>query len=205
MDIQPLDEGDQIREMYARYGLAMYSAQVMEAGIRQALVMAKLSSNDSATRIDYDNLMSNASTNVLGRLIAALKPFLEGDESLVSDLALALRIRNQLAHHFFWDHSVDAISTPGRNRMIAESIAFIELFDDVTTRLENVTRQYLSARHMTEPGFEAMVLQEFQFLQNRDPSIGLDLCIRCEAPMNTVQSSRRQFQACPQCGTISLA
>jgi len=204
MYTRTIDESEHIREMYARYGLAMYFAHVLETIVRHALVMAKLSTNVSATRNDYDELFSDASTSVLGRLIGSLEPFLGEDDSLVSDLALALRARNQLAHHFFWDHATDANSTSGRNHMIAESIAFSNLFNSVATRLEQMTRQQLLARHVSDSDFEASVSRELHALQNRPPDVDQGRCIRCDNLMNTVQSTTGPFRECPHCRRIAI-
>ncbi|MGB3327311.1 MAG: hypothetical protein WBA46_00070, partial [Thermomicrobiales bacterium] len=74
------------REMYALYGHAMYFAPVMEAAVRLALVMAKMSNSPSANREEFDDLLSSSSNTVLGILIESLKPFIANDATLESDL-----------------------------------------------------------------------------------------------------------------------
>jgi hypothetical protein len=54
MTEEDIDPGDHhTREMYARYGLAMYFAQVVEAGIKNALVMAELADARFAAVEDF--------------------------------------------------------------------------------------------------------------------------------------------------------
>jgi hypothetical protein len=49
-----MDQGDQIRDTYAHFGLAMYMAQVLEHGLVNAMVIARafhrLTSTPSWTR-----------------------------------------------------------------------------------------------------------------------------------------------------------
>lgn len=167
-DQQPLNDDDHTREMYALYGLAMYFAQIMEAGVRFALATAKLSNSPTANQDDFDDLLSNSSKSVLGRLIRAFKPFLTNDATLESDLEIALQARNRLAHHFFWDHAIDAMSTEGRNLMMAESVSARDLFDSVTVRLDNMTRQYLVARGLSIVQIEELLQNELHALRLQD-------------------------------------
>lgn len=71
---EEIDPGDHhTREMYARYGLAMYFAQVVEAGIKNALVMAELADAQFTTIEDFDAASDTNFKTVLGRLIEKFK------------------------------------------------------------------------------------------------------------------------------------
>ena len=94
-------EEDNTREMYARYGLAMYLAQTVEANLKSALSMAELGDSRFQTLEDFDTYAATNFKTVLGRLIEKFKPFLSTDQQFADDLQLALLTRNQLAHHFF--------------------------------------------------------------------------------------------------------
>lgn len=91
-DISPRDH--HTREMYAHYGLAMYYAQVVEAGLKNALVMAQLDAEDFASMDDFDDAWATNFTTAMGRLVGKMTAHLDGDDELGADLRLALAMRN---------------------------------------------------------------------------------------------------------------
>jgi hypothetical protein len=64
-DITP--ESHHARESYATYGLAMYKAQVMEAAVKQALIVAQVGDRKFQTPADYDAAFERHFRTVLGR------------------------------------------------------------------------------------------------------------------------------------------
>jgi len=144
--IDDLDEDNyQAREMYARYGLAMYNAQVLERALANAITMAQTTSKEFGTRADFDAAMISNSSVTMGKLLRRLKPFVADDVELVADLEKALALRNEFAHDFFWNHAVDADSREGRDRMIVASVEAYDYFWSMTERLEPVVRRYLDS------------------------------------------------------------
>lgn len=197
-------EDHHTREMYARYGLAMYFAQVVEAGIKNALVMAKLSSKEFATIGEFDESWAANFTVTLGRLVRGFKPYLAGDDALEADLQLALDLRNQLAHHFFWDHAADATTTEGRDRMIAECMATVEFFADISERLGVVVGRYSEAAG-TPPEVFARRLAESEIeLRVESEQASSRTCGRCLAPMEATGAERRPYWKCATCGGVAL-
>lgn len=200
-----IDPGDHhTREMYARYGLAMYFAQVVEAGIKNALVMAELADAKFATVEDFDVAAATNFKTVLGRLVEKIKPFLADDEPLVDDLRLALMTRNQLVHHFFWDHAPKATTWDGRERMMRECDAATELFQDTSTRLEAVVRAYATATGTSPAVFDDRLAVAHEDLLSRNDLLGARNCGRCLIPMVPTATSTREYFACPTCGAVSL-
>jgi hypothetical protein len=194
----------QTREMYARYGLAMYFAQVVEASIKSALVMAELSSSKFATLDDFDDSWAENFTVTMGRLVRKLTPFLAGDTALGDDLQLALLMRNQLAHHFFWDHAADATTTEGRSRMITECVSAVAFYQDIEQRVEMVVRRYSESVGTTPEVFAARLEESRDELIADAALLGSKNCGRCHTPMEIVGSERRPYWKCPSCGSVAL-
>lgn len=192
---EEIDPGDHhTREMYARYGLAMYFAQVVEAGIKNALVMAELADAQFTTIEDFDAASATNFKTVLGRLIEKFKPFLAADEPFADDLQLALMTRNQLAHHFFWNRAPDAMTWNGRERMMRECDAATALFQDISARLEVLVRaSYSTATGPAPDVFEGLLsaAQKDRLSQSETP--GARNCGRCLTPMEQAVTSKRAY------------
>jgi len=183
----------------------MYFAQVVEAGIKNALVMAQLTSREHATMDDFDEAWTLNFKVTMGKLVHRFKLFLGGDDSLGEDLRLALDIRNQLAHHFFWDHAVDATTFEGRDRMIAECMAAVDLFQDVEERLSVVVRRYSEAVGTPPAVFVARLDESLDELRSDSARRSPNTCGRCVTSMEAAGDERRRYWKCPKCGSIALA
>ncbi|RFA17661.1 hypothetical protein [Subtercola boreus] len=201
-DIDP--EAHHTREMYARYGLAMYFAQAVEAAIKSAIVMAEVSSGVHASRSDFDESSARYFKIVFGRLVEKFRPYVGSDVELEQDLQLALALRNQLAHHFFWDHAADAMMFEGRKRMMTECDAAVEFLQDVDSRLEEVVRGYSESIGTSPAVFEARLTESTSELLRGRAEGGANQCGRCAQPMISVGSVRRPCLECPKCGSVSL-
>jgi hypothetical protein len=137
----------QIREVYSRYGLAMYQAQVLEHGMVNAVVVARMlptmrTYNDREAWEDaFDRAYDSELAKTFGNMLRALEPL-----ELIGRLRAAKVERDHLAHRFFREHDQDFIGMAGRTRMIAECEAIIERFAAIDTELETFMRP-LRERH----------------------------------------------------------
>ena len=141
--LAPVD--DQEREVYARYGSAMYYGQALEAEIKGALVLANLRDSRIKTQDEFDDVWTKNFKATMGRLLDRFEPYIVGDNELKEELQLALKVRNQLAHHFFWDHTEDILTTAGRQRMIDECAAAVALLNNLRGRIWTVSIRYAEA------------------------------------------------------------
>lgn len=129
--IEEIDEESwQIREVYAKYGLAMYSAQCFETELVGLLVSLKLKDRDKITRSDLDLFTGKNYEKTLGRLINSLKKAMKISENLETELRELLDIRNYLAHRYFRVKAIDFIKKDGRQRMLSE-------LESIISKLEN--------------------------------------------------------------------
>lgn len=135
------DEGSQIKEVYAYYGLAMYHAQVLEHGMVNSIVildflqtLSGFKSKDAWDRA-FDDFLRNNFKKTFGQLL----PYVMGHQlpaPLASDLECAKRARNYLAHGFFRENALNFITEGGRRRMIMECENNVALFEAVDGALE---------------------------------------------------------------------
>jgi hypothetical protein len=111
---------DHVREMYARFGAAVYAAQVLEHGIVNAMVILHLPRREKFTKFDIDAFMDQQFENTLGKLIRNLKEKLPLPADLEQLLSKALMTRNWLCHHYFRERAYELLTAEGQEKMIAE-------------------------------------------------------------------------------------
>lgn len=135
--------GEQVKEVYARFGLAIYFAQVLEHGIINALVILDLipSRRHLARSADewgseVDAFMDRHFQATMGRMMRNLRDTTQVDDDLEQLLSEALRKRNWLVHDFFRERATEFMSSPGREQMISEVDGCRDLFQSADKRLE---------------------------------------------------------------------
>ena len=151
--IWPADDEDsvQIREVYSRYGLAMYQAQVLEHGMVNAVIIARMlptmknHGNRSAWEEAFDRAYDVELAKTFGNMLRALEP-LQLPDDLMAQLRAAKIERDHLAHRFFREHDEDFLGRAGRTRMISVCEDIIERFAAIDAELESVM-QPLRERH----------------------------------------------------------
>ena len=130
-----MKEDEQVKEVYAHFGLAIYLAQVLEHGIVNCLVLSELIPSRRANINSQDEWIQELDSfcnlnfeRTLGQLIK----FLTVEASIPVDLEKLLRNalleRNRLAHRFFREKVKEFLIQTGREKMIEELITAQELF-----------------------------------------------------------------------------
>ena len=162
MSLDP--ESEQVREVYARYGLAMYWAQCLEQSIFQHLlffahfpkaVAAYTSSENWAA--DYDKFEAQELGKTMGKLIQRLRDVGQPTEGVETALAAALKGRNWLAHGYFADRAIEFTLPDGRGRMIEEIDVLRDQFRECAAQLDAVSLP--AAREL---GFTEEMLEKVQ-------------------------------------------
>lgn len=146
-EIWPAEDAEsvQIREVYSRYGLAMFKAQVLEHGIVNAIIIAimlptfHVSADRSAWEKAFEQAYDFELAKTFGNMLRALEP-LDLPASIMTRLGEAKHERDRLAHRFFREHHEDLLGRSGRTRMISECEAAIQLFSAVDAELEEYMR-----------------------------------------------------------------
>jgi hypothetical protein len=135
----------QTREVFARYGLAMYKAQVLEHGMVNAVIIGRMMPtirqypDRSAWENAFDQAYDSELAKTFGNMLRALESLALPDELMVR-LRNAKADRDRLAHRFFREHDVNLLGFSGRTRMIAECEEIIERFSSVDVDLETFVR-----------------------------------------------------------------
>ena len=159
--IRPADDEEavQIREVYSRYGLAMYQAQVLEHGMVNAVIIARMlptmrrHPDRSAWEEAFDRAYDVELAKTFGNMLRALG-LLNPPEELLERLRGAKFERDRLAHRFFREHDEDFLGRAGRTRMIAECEDAIELFSAIDADLEEHIRPQRERHGITSEWIE---------------------------------------------------
>ncbi len=143
---EPLDDhGELVKEVYARFGLAVYFAQVLEHGIVNALVILDLVPSRRHLALcaddwerEVDGFMDRHFQATMGRLMKNLRDTTKVGDDLEQLLSEALRKRNWLVHDFFRERVSEFMTSQGREQMIAEVDACRDLFQSADMRLGEI-------------------------------------------------------------------
>lgn len=140
------DENYHTREVYAYFGLAVYHAQVLEHGVVNLLTIAKIFPDPTAAREMFEPVMGQYFSQVFGKLVKEVTPYLGDDVELLTDLKHAVTIRNHLVHRYWREKVGLTHTTRGKNRMIGELRDAIQMFVNVDGRLDQVLLRYAGTR-----------------------------------------------------------
>lgn len=140
------EQSEQIREVYAHYGLAMYYAQVLETEAWIALSMIKESDPSVITSWRFEEALEEAAALTMGQAVAKLIESAEVAPPLQQMLPAAVEKRNWLAHRYFWDRCVELANERGRAAMIDELAELADWFQEMDMQLSALTRRMTTGR-----------------------------------------------------------
>ena len=143
-------ENARVREVYARFGLAVYHAQCFEHGLANLnltahLVMAnEVVQNREQWEALVDEVLDRSFEKTLGNLIRELKKVINIDAGAMASISEAKAIRDELCHRFFREHSEDFMTPAGQDRMllklekldakICEATAIVDLIEGAVAK-----------------------------------------------------------------------
>lgn len=148
------DEGAEIRDVFAHYGLAMYLAQCLEHGIVLALVYTRLLPRErsraeavgtiSAAEFEkhFDVFMDEQFELTMGGLISRLQTTTKLPTSFKAELKKTRELRNFLAHRYFRERAEDFISNSGRISMLAELQEAQRMFERADEQLKTAASNF---------------------------------------------------------------
>lgn len=138
---------EEVKEIYAHFGLAIYQAQCLEFGLVNALVFLdhipnkrKLASSAAQWAESVDSFMERKFEFTLGRMIRELESITLVSTDLQDLLSSALKQRNWLAHGYFKDRAEDFLTQRGRAKMLEELQESQELLARADAALEGVIK-----------------------------------------------------------------
>jgi hypothetical protein len=143
-------ESQQIRDIYAQYGVAIYYAQCVERELAILAPMLHGMTRRNTTRKDFEKLLEEFFRGTLGTAIRKLETSVGLPPGFEERLRRALALRNFLAHNFFWDRAGDFTHERGRAHMLTElfqAASFLERLDD---ELSVITRDWSRKNGVTD-------------------------------------------------------
>lgn len=175
------EESDQVRDVYAHFGLAIYLAQCIEQSIFQHLLfldhfpkaIASYTTREAWVS-SFDEFESRQLSQTMGKLISRLREVGQPTESIEAQLSQALKQRNWLVHGYFSERAVEFTQPSGCQSMIVELEAIQSLFLKSAEQIDALTmlvakRYGLSEERLAEM-IERMTNQKAELSPN--PSSG---------------------------------
>lgn len=152
------DDESQTKEIYARFGLAAYTASVFEEAIAiettMLVLVAELRTGKIKTEAEWhtrhDEEMAVGHSLTLGRGLSRLSKLLQPPVELRELFDRALQSRNYLLHHFFRDEIQDFYTAAGRLRMFDKLVSYVDLFSRADRELMAATSESRHRLGLTE-------------------------------------------------------
>lgn len=173
-------EGALMREVFARYGEAMYHASALEHGMVNAIivfdVMPSMSNftNRQAWEDDFDQAFQKELALPFGVILQRLIKLGRVSPTLVEQLHEAKRRRNRLAHEFFRIHDESVFSIDGKVEMLTECKGDTEFFQMVDNELEILSQPDREKFGITETWVESHFDEAMAQARRRDQKNGIE-------------------------------
>lgn len=155
-----------VREIYARYGLAMYWAQCVERELALALSTSLGPQPTINSAAEYDRQLEERFEKTFGTLARELERKCPQHPVILSQqLHQGLRLRNFLAHNFFWERAAMLASESLERRLelldeLDEATDALRVLNEALTAISKEWRQ----RHGIT---EELVADEMEKLKGR--------------------------------------
>ena len=136
------DDAYQRREVFSRYGLALYHVQCVEKSL--SILLSSVFNMDflSSTPDVREKFFNQAFSMTLGQLINRLKQRITIHSEIQKDLLEALRKRNWLAHDYFYERSGELLTRSGRTRIIEEITELSNFFNNLDIQLMGIVEKW---------------------------------------------------------------
>jgi len=145
-----LDENEHCKEVYAHAGLALYFAQVLEHGVVNAMLFARMPEYEKVTRAELDAFLAKQFEKTLGAMLKAMRRYVTVPPDVEKLLNEALRKRNRLTHEFFREFAEHFMNAKGRDEMLAWLQDAESMFQRANTELKSLTTQIREKYGITE-------------------------------------------------------
>ena len=144
------DYARQNREIFARYGLAMYNSQCLE---QQIALMLSSMYNESFLQVTPEERDSFFDKNI-GKTLGAMARDLRLANCLSEDLEVkmreAVKLRNYLAHRYFSERDKDILVEERREKMIIELQDWADGLKNLDNEFTDLLRSWLYRKGVSE-------------------------------------------------------
>ena len=131
-----------IREVFARFGLAMYWAQALEREVAILLAGVYNPTFARSTVSERQRNFDDHYSKTLGQLASKLRTVTEVPSQLEAELLESVKTRNWLAHDYFWDRAGYFHSPEGRTAILDELTALGERIKTVYDALSPISEKW---------------------------------------------------------------
>ena len=157
---------DQVKEVYAHYGRAMYGAQCLEQSIFQHLLLfdhfpkaIKAYKDKKQWTNAFDEYESREMRQTMGKLIRRLCEAGQPTKEIELALEEALKVRNWLAHDYFSARAIQFTVSHGRQEMLVELEPIYEIFKNCADLIDAVTMPLMKKMGLTEEMMREIEMQ----------------------------------------------
>jgi len=144
------EDDEELKVVFARFGMAAYNAQCVEAEIKN-IFLALVRANNTTLSADFlERCGDTLDKQTLGILIRDIRNVVSFDDRGAQSLKTALANRNSLMHGFFERHAIDLLIHEGRDVCIQELESYIESFIIADTIAKCITGALCKPLGLTE-------------------------------------------------------
>jgi len=147
-----------VKEVYAHFGLAYYESEVLHRGLCHLYVFSRFSSRNDVTGPRLDELFAYAYASTLGGIFSELEGSLP--VHFREQIREAIKKRNFLAHHFWFERANRFLNSAGRQEMIAELVGLRNLFSQLDKATSDVCEEKLREFGITEEELKKAATEE---------------------------------------------
>lgn len=144
------DDAHQNREIFARYGLAMYHAQCVEKSL--AILVSCVFNKEflKSTRNRREEIQDEEFSKTMGRLLNRLKNQITIPPNLEKNLFESLKKRNWLAHDYFLERGIQMMAPQGKEKMIEELTSLSDYCSKLDAHLTKIYENAMGKLGMSE-------------------------------------------------------
>ena len=156
-------EAQQNREVFARFGLAMYRAQCLERQIKLMFATMYNQGFLQAPPADRDLFLDEKSIKkTLGQMEKKLKSKASLSPTLKTRLAEAVELRNWLAHDYFRVREREMLALEGREKMISELQEKADWLQELDREFTDILKNWLCIMGISKEEIESEIENYFQ-------------------------------------------
>ncbi|AOZ94311.1 hypothetical protein [Paenibacillus crassostreae] len=134
-------DSDHSRDVFAYFGLAVYSSQALEQQLVNLLMLMKLSEGKIPSEEDFTELYQRKLSSSLGQLVQEIQHHFPFSEEETIQLKKLWKQRNYIVHDYFKERIQETFSPGGRSRMIRELKSFTEQSQKLEKKLQGYSKE----------------------------------------------------------------
>lgn len=151
MSEDPTEE--EVKEVYARFGLAYYFSEVLHRGLCNYYALAPFELGDDVNKLRIEERLDLAWSTTLGQIVRHVADT-ELPQDLVKRLDDAVERRNALAHDFWFENSHKLFSRSGVEELLEELDEAVEIFRTLDEEVEEYSRVKVDSLDVDEQVFQ---------------------------------------------------